>query len=228
MARMMFGASLGLPVMVSLVNLFTIDTPTGPKLGMYAILARALCTAHPECEYLRCTHREAEKATFVCKRKGQPEVELSWTHEDSVKAGLVGRGDKGDGKLTNNHDKYAKDMNVARASMAIVQIVIPECLMGLYAREEFPQTIDVQASEVAPQAPVRDWTAEKSAIVTEIEHAETDEQRKAVRHRIKAYVSDGGPDSATLKSYYDKVHGPKPKAAPAAEPPAGEQSGVGK
>lgn len=221
MARMMMGAQLGLPVMVSIMDLFTIDSSTGPKLGMFATLARALCNQHPACEYLRIVEATADKCVMAIKRRGNPELQMSWTQEDSVRAGLVGRGEaKTDGKSTNNHDKYPLEMKLARCTMRIIRAEIPEALRGMYAREELPEVIEVQGVATVPQAPKRDWKAEAEAIVVEIEAAATDELRKAVRARVKAYAGDGGPNADDLKAHYDRVHPPKAKPngpAPVAE-----------
>jgi hypothetical protein len=226
MGKIMLGAQLGWSVMVSLMNLFAISTPTGPKLGMYASAARALAMAHPACEYLKCTEATPEKATYVIKRKGYEEVTRTWTKEDSARAGLVDRGEKKDGKSTNNHDKYPTDMNIARASIALIRQVIPEALMGVSTVEELQAEPTKVEMTVVRQAQARDFANERAGIKAEIERAKTAEEKKACRRAIKV-LADDGQDVSELTAFYSSIHGDpkneKKEAAPAAPPATGTQ-----
>lgn len=226
MGKIMLGAQLGWSVMVSLMNLYAISSPTGPKLGIYASAARALAMAHPLCEYLRCTEANADRATFVIKLKGQPEVTRTWTKEDSATAGLTDRGDKDSkGKSTNNHDKYPTDMNIARASIALIRLALPSALMGLSTVEELqaePKQIEVT---VVRQAQARDFESERAGIKSEIAKAKTDAEKKACRRAIKM-LADDGQDVSELTKFYSATHGDPSAKKDQGSPPAPTTEGT--
>jgi hypothetical protein len=217
MARIMLGASLGLPTMVSIQNIFTIPSDTGPKPGIYATLAVALCNEHPQCEYLKCIETTATKATYEIKRKGRDPRTLSWTIEDAQRAGLTGRG--GDNAKANNWTKYPAEMLRARASMAIIRMEIPEAIMGLHSREELEDTLPAERTnmEIISQAPLRDFTAERNAIAQQICDAKTNEEKKVARAAVKAFGEEG-QDITELRRLYDMTHGKAPHAAATEEP----------
>lgn len=218
--RMMFGDTLGLSSMVSVLNIFSFPIATGGiKYGTYAQIARALCNRHPLCEYLKCTELSQESVTFELKRKDRQVAQsFTWTVADAVKAGLVDRGKDEKGKEGNNYNKYPRSMLIARASMDVIRLELPEVLTGLGIVEEMQETKRVEYDvSVVPQAQKRDWAAERANILAAIEAMSTEEEVIAARDMVKAFEADG-QNVTDLKAAYAKK--PKPKKAPASSPAA--------
>jgi len=120
----MAGREMGIPTMHSLRAFDVIDGK--PTLKADAI--RALVLRSGKADYFRIVERTATRATFVTRRKGDPEVVLSYTIEEAQLAGYV---KPGSGWTKNPHD-----MLVARASAKLARLVYPDVIHGLYAPEE--------------------------------------------------------------------------------------------
>jgi len=118
------GRELGMATMHALRAFHVIDGK--PVLAADAI--RALVMRSGLVEYLRCTERTHKIATFVIKRKGDPEVTLSYTIEEAQAAGLV--------KAGSGWVKNPADLLVARAGSKICRLVCPDVIHGIYAPEE--------------------------------------------------------------------------------------------
>jgi 5'-3' exonuclease len=119
------GRELGLPTMASLRAFHIVEG----KHQMHADLIRALVLRSGLVEYFRCTERTPERATFAAKRKGDPELSLTYTVAEAQAAGLV--------KAKSGWEKNPADMCVARASSKLARLVAPEIVFGIYAPEEF-------------------------------------------------------------------------------------------
>jgi hypothetical protein len=96
-----------------------------------ADLIRALVLKSGKAEYFRCTERTQTQATFLTKRKGDPEVSLTYTVAEATAAGLVKKG--------SGWEKSPADMCVARASAKLARLVYADVVFNLYASEEFEQ-----------------------------------------------------------------------------------------
>ena len=102
------------------------------KPSMAADLIRALVLKSGLAEYFRCTERSATRATFATKRKGDPEISLSYTVEEARAAWQK------DQRAWDNssYGKNPADMLVARAGSKLARLVYPEVTFGLYATSE--------------------------------------------------------------------------------------------
>ncbi len=127
LSTILAGRELGLQAMASLRAMHVVEG----KQTFAADYIRSRVLQSGLVEYFRCTERTADHATFVIKRKGDPEMALTYTIEEAAKAGLV--------KPKGGWEKNPADMLVARASSKLARLVCPEVTFGIYAREEFDQ-----------------------------------------------------------------------------------------
>jgi DNA polymerase-1 len=128
LSTILAGRELGLPAMASLRAMDIIDG----KPCFKADLIRALVLRSDKIEYFRCTERTDERATFIAKRNGDPEIKLTFTIEDARRAWS-----KGDEAWTKSgYGKNPADMLVARAGAKLARLVAPDIAHGLYVREE--------------------------------------------------------------------------------------------
>lgn len=129
------GRELGIPAMAALRGFHIIEG----KPCMSADLIRAMVVQSDQCEYFRCTERTPERATFVTKRKGDPEIALSFSIDEARQAWA--KRDK-DGNVderswaASGWGRNPADMCVARASAKLARLVYPEIVHGFYAPEE--------------------------------------------------------------------------------------------
>ncbi len=128
MATILAGREFGLPMMASLRSFHNIDG----KQTLAADLIRGLVLRSGVVDYFRPTERTNERCTFVGKRKGDPEISLTFTIEDARRAWQ--KGDKAwEG---SGYNRNPADMLVARAGAKLARLVAPDVVSGLYAREE--------------------------------------------------------------------------------------------
>jgi len=120
----MAGREMGMSTMHSLRAFDIIEGK--PTLKADAI--RALILRSGMADYFRIVERTAKVCTFATRRKGDPEVTLSYTIEEAQAAGLV--------KSGSGWTKNPADMLVARASAKLGRLVYPDVMHGLYAPEE--------------------------------------------------------------------------------------------
>lgn len=232
--RIMTGRALGLPMFASLKGIFS--TPDG-SVGIEAKLKVALAWQRPECEYIRCTERTMTRASYVAKRRGQPEFPLSFTIEEAKAAGLLDRGDTPDKQKMNNWNRWTADMLMARASGRIVDIVFPEACLGLPSAEELyddrsnelvGEVVTGGVSEKAATpaqptprqaAPARDFAADALALKQAIADAKTPVDRKAARAMVAKFVEEAPSElGEEVKRAYNMLIGAAPQAQPASAP----------
>lgn len=128
MTTVMAGREMNMSAMASLRAFHIIDG----KPTLAADLIRALVIKSPACEYFRCTERTAYKATFVTKRRGDPEISLTFTLAEGRAAWP-----KDDAAFDKSGwGRNPADMCVARASAKLARLVYPDVVHGLFAPEE--------------------------------------------------------------------------------------------
>ncbi len=136
LSTIIIGRELGLTVGAALRGFHIIES----KHSMHADLIRARAQNSPACEYFRCTERTNEAATFVTKRKGDPEpVTLRYTIDDARRAWSKRNADgTADEKsfMASGYGKNPADLVVARASSKLARLVYPQEVHGFYAPEE--------------------------------------------------------------------------------------------
>lgn len=122
------GRELGMQAMASLRAFHIIEG----KPTMSADLIRALVLKSGHAEYFRCTERTATQATFVTKRKGDPEVSLTFTLAEGRQAWPKDQAafDK------SGWGKNPADMCVARASAKLARLVYADIVFNMYTPEE--------------------------------------------------------------------------------------------
>lgn len=133
MSTLIAGRELGLQAMASLRAIHIIEG----KPTLSSDLIRALIIRSGKAEYFRIKSRSAKEATFVTKRIGDPEVELTYTIEEATLAGLV--------KEKSGWVKSPADMLVARAGSKLARLVYPDVVHGIYTREELEEGREVAA-----------------------------------------------------------------------------------
>ncbi len=128
LSTILAGRDFGLSASASLRGFNIIDG----KPAMAADLIRAIVLRSGVAEYFRPTERTATKATFVAKRKGEPEISLTYTIEEGRQAWSR------DERAWNNSGwgKSPADMLVARASSKLARLVFPDVTFGLYDPSE--------------------------------------------------------------------------------------------
>lgn len=228
--RVLAGRDLGLTFMQSLQGLYTFaDQKGGVKLGMWADMMRALIARSPIIEEFRIIEATADKATIRVKRRDEKQHEdISWTREDSVTAGLVGRqGKSGEGASSNNHDKYPADMNVARATSRAARRKCSDIIKGMATVEEIHDAEEF-VGEVVHTPPTvhaasRPWNEEASAFDAAIDAAAKPADMRSVREKVDAW---DGPDALRQRvlDHYNaranEIRAGRSAAKPAAHPTA--------
>jgi hypothetical protein len=155
------------------------------RASLAAELMVALVLRSPECEYFQLTKSDAAVATYVTKRRNNPNsTEMSWTIEDAQRANLTGR---------TNWKSHPAAMLRARASAALARVVYPDIVLGVSLPDEIAEftdgdefsnplnesqeTVDLgqeipqDAPESASEAAESDQAAEVDAILADIETA---------------------------------------------------------
>lgn len=220
--RVMTGRALGLPMFASLKGIYSV----GGAVGLESKLKVALCRQRSDCEYFRCTERSMTKATYVAKRKGDPEMALTFTIEEAKAAGLLDYATP-EKKAAAAWTRFPADMLMARASGKLADIVWPEASLGLPTKEELEDeraitttgdTVQETAPVVHPSTPVRDFDAEALALKDKITAAQGPDGRKALRPEIARFLQEADPENAdAVKRYYNMACGVKPGATSGTE-----------
>lgn len=128
------GRELGLTSMQSLRSIHVVEG----RAVLDATLIMALCLRLPLCERFSCSKSDGQIASFVAKRRGQPETALSFTIDQAKAAGLTGK---------DNWKKYPDAMLRARCIAALARLVFPDAMLGVYERDEIPGGDDTRASD---------------------------------------------------------------------------------
>lgn len=131
LSTILAGREFGMAAMASLRAMHIIDG----KPTLAADTIRALVLRSGSAEYFRCTERTNKKATFVTKRKGEPEMSLTFTMDDARRAWSK----SDDAWNKSGWGKNPADLLIARAGAKLARLVYPDVVHGLYAREEFDQ-----------------------------------------------------------------------------------------
>jgi hypothetical protein len=122
------GRELGIQAMASLRGFHIVEGRHAPS----ADLIRALVLKSPLCEYFRIVERTAEKATWVTKRRGDPEVSLTYTIAEGRQAWQK------DQKAwdASAWGKRPANMVTKQASSELCRLVYPDIGFNLYSHEE--------------------------------------------------------------------------------------------
>lgn len=128
LSTIMAGRELGMQAQASLRAFHIIDG----KPSESADLIRAQCLQSPHCEYFRIVERGPTKATWVTKRKGDPEVSLTYTIEEGRQAWAK------DAKAWDNSGwgKRPANMVTKTAAATLARLVYPDVVLGMYCPEE--------------------------------------------------------------------------------------------
>lgn len=147
LAIVMAGAELGLAPMQSIRGIMLIEGK--PTLSADAM--GALVKASPKCEYLQCTVTTDKVATFVTKRRGDPEpTTMSFTIEEANQAGLNKPTQSG---KPSNWTKFPKAMLRARAQSAICRLVYSDLMLGVYDPDELDAPAEKHVDSTAAETP---------------------------------------------------------------------------
>lgn len=131
LSTILAGREFGMPAMASLRAMHIVEG----KPTLAADTIRALVLRSGAAEYFRCSERTPERATFVTKRKGEPEQSLTYTLAEGR---IAFAGD--DAKFAKSGwGRNSADMCVARAGAKLARLVYPDVVHGLFAKEEFEQ-----------------------------------------------------------------------------------------
>jgi hypothetical protein len=213
--RMSTGMTLGLYAIQSLNLIDAIPGADGSKRpALRAKLKVAIIRRSPVCEYFRCVESTDKQATYVAKRKGNPEISYTYTWDEAVKAGYTKK---------NNYQENPRAMLRARSSSNLAELEFPDVTGGIDTVEDLR---DRQAVVAAGEA-VGEWqttakvdhvAVHTKAIATLTTKAEIDAAWSAVMAAFKAGDIDGGGRDE-LKAIA-KARGDQIKAGTAAPPPA--------
>ena len=148
------GAELGIPVTTALRMVYVADFGQGDQITLSADLMVALCLRSPLCEYFRCAESSDDHATYVTKRKGDPERQQTFTVADQQRAklGAVGAGKDA---ASTNWAKYPATMLRHRAAAMLAREVYPDVIGGFYTDDEAREMVrDVGPQVATPVSPL--------------------------------------------------------------------------
>lgn len=139
------GTELGIAPIRSLSMFHVMDGV--PKLSSEAL--GAIVTASPVCEYLEPSELSNDRVTFRAKRRGRPEVALTYTNEDVERANLHRPSRSG---APSNHVKFPRAMKTARCRAELVRLVFPDIAAGIVTKEEAEDLAHLRDLEGPPPA----------------------------------------------------------------------------
>ena len=202
------GRELGIPATTALRMIYVADFGQGDQVALSADLMVALCLRSPLCEYFRCVESTNESATYVTRRKGDPERTASFTVADKERAKLGAVGAGKDASLTN-WAKYPAVMLRHRAASLLAREVYPDVIGGFYTDDEAREmTTREPVPNVRPLSGVIETTA--TEVDTPAPPADTDEARLARwTAELRAATSDKAASptvTEATKLYPDKEH----------------------
>lgn len=244
------GRELGIPATTALRMIYVADFGNGDQVALSADLMVALCQRSPLCEYFRCVEATDEIATYVTKRKGDPERRCSFTNEDRIKARL-GFNKEGKEPPDSNWAKYRRTMLMHRAASLLAREVFSDVVGGFYTADEAADM--AAAAGPAPVSPlpanvtggaqtastiahnpqtgeVRDAEftekpTDEQRIVAALEAATTAAQVGALAREAEKAWPDKATRPETVRAAWKaaKERVAKPASAPAAQEPARER-----
>lgn len=170
LAKIQYGAEIGLPPMQAVQKLFM----EGGKIGVEVTTLLGLVKASGELEFVkRDWNAEAKKATVTLKRVGQPEVNYSWDQADTDRAGL---------SENEGHKKYPQRLFMHRALGFGLQDEFPDICAGLATFDQ------LEDAGVKAQPPVAATTGDELA--TEREAARVRDAIAAEFRRLDTSPAD--------------------------------------
>lgn len=135
LSTILAGRELGMNAVASLRAFHIIEG----KHALAADAMRGLVLRTGFCETFRCVERTETRATFVTKRKGDPEeIRLTYTIEEGYAAFKpeLPETERQKKWKASAWGKHPADMLAARASSKLARLVYADILFGLYAPEE--------------------------------------------------------------------------------------------
>jgi hypothetical protein len=173
-AKIQYGAELGIPIMAALNNIYIIEGK--PSLSSGLISARIKSSGYVKYKVVEWDNEkcviEWSRLYDAVSKVWEVEGRSSWTVDDTKQAGLSGR---------DNHKKYPKAMNFARALTQGARAYCAELFFGaIYDKEEIDDEI-WSAKEVKAVEETKSG-AEKLAdvVVKEKKKKETSNELKGV------------------------------------------------
>lgn len=241
LGRIMTGRGLGLSAMQSMRGIYNVNG----RPGIDAALMQALCQGSPLCEYFRYLPEESErgkKASFVAKRKNDPELKHSFEIDQAIQMGLLDRGSDDKAKKDNNWNKAPDAMLRARARSELARILFPDIVFGMYSKEELnggfadvdgvrdPNEIaaeilskedadaEASAGRVTPiQVAARDFAKEAEEWKVKLRAASTAAERKALRQALSLWDGVEPYRKQVFDTYNEVLEAAKTAKAGAAE-----------
>jgi hypothetical protein len=144
------GKELGLTVMQSLRSVHIIKG----KPTLSADLILALVKRSAACQYFQLVKSTDKVATYRTLRVGEEPTEMSFTHEQAQRAGLMGN---------DNWKKYPEAMLRARCIAALARAVYPDVVLGVYETSELEAVPQERRSEPRPVAHTEDGVIEEAS-----------------------------------------------------------------
>lgn len=141
------GKELGLTVMQALRSVHVIKG----KPTLSADLILALVKRSPVCTYFQLVTSTATVATYRTRRVGEEPTEMSFSHEQAQRAGLMGN---------DNWKKYPEAMLRARCIAALARAVYPDVVLGIYETSELEAIPQERRSEPRQVAHTQDGVIE--------------------------------------------------------------------
>ena len=142
LAKIQFGAEIGLPPFQSIQKLFC----TKGRVGMEVSAMQAVVESSGLCEDIDVTWDEASQtATATTTRKGRKPVTLVFSAEDAKRAGLMTKA---------LYSQYPQRMLTRRALGFLLQDRYPDVLRGVVHLEQLYEIADADETKPLPQGPV--------------------------------------------------------------------------
>ncbi len=213
---MLRGLEMGIPMSVALTEIKPFKSGDGIKLSVSARLLESQAVSDPAVEYFRLVSSDDKQATYVAKRKGDPEITHTFTMEDAKRAGLEGK---------DNWKKYPKAMLRAAAARELARIVSPGKTIGLRTREEIeddevvyrpepvsplpreePRVVLDSTAEPAHDAATGEvWSDEQRALITALGTARDRAALDAARKQVSALWPKAADAPADIQALYKEA-----------------------
>ena len=147
LARVMTGRTLGLPAMQSIEQIHLLWNKSSETWTTVMSVKAKLALVYRRkdvVEYIRPTKLTDTEATWVAKRRGEGEVEQTYTFTIGMAetAGLVGRGKDEAAKAAGNYSKHPGVMLQWRACGRLCDIIAADVLLGIATAEELEDSDD--------------------------------------------------------------------------------------